>query len=126
MSSSNGDTRIESALANCHAGHWQQALGCLALLDSVAASWPALALQLLAAPAKQAEVGAGRLLQRLGAVHWSVEPAEAAPTSNEVLLQIVAAGQRHCLVIRRHPLQLVRLHIVSQASDLIDGIRHEA
>lgn len=116
----------DAVLANSVSTHWPQAVGQLRALGSAADSWPALAVQLLLSPAPQATVSALRMLQLMQSSRWSVEPAEAAPATGELLMPVEVAGQRHCLVLRRQPLQLQRLHALAPVSPLLAGIQHEA
>lgn len=116
----------DAALANSASGYWPQAAGQLKVLGSAADSWAALTVQMLLSPAPQASVQAARLLQLMQASRWSVEPAEPAPAAGELLVPLEVAGQRHCLVLRRDPLMLQRLLLLTPASPLLAGIQHEA
>lgn len=116
----------DTVLANNASAHWPQAAGQLKVLGCSVESWPALAAQMLLSPAPQAAVSAQRLLQLMQSSRWSVEPAEAAPATGELLMPIEVAGQRHCLVLRREPLQLQRLLALAAVSPLLAGIQHEA
>ena len=116
----------DAVLANSASAHWPAAAGQLKALGSMADSWSALAVQVLLSSTPQAAVSSQRLLQLMQSSRWSVEPAEPAPGSGELLLPVVAAGQRHCLVLRRDPLQLQRVLLLAAASPLLAGIQHEA